>query len=151
MAFQMTVRRLSGTWVKSRPAHGARQYRGRHRRQRRRRIGNAGAGKRRRGIFAGAVADVPVVKQGAVGAHAGEIVQGMDERNAALADHRPDQRCQLRQRMGVDDIRPEIIDDAGKPAHETRIQLHGELVVFSLPSGLLFPVPDKNGVVCPRR
>lgn len=87
---------------------------------------------------------MPVVKQGAVGAHAGEIVQGMDERNAALADHRPDQRCQLRQRMGVDDIRPEIIDDAGKPAQETRIQLHGDLVVFSLPSGLLFPVPDKK-------
>ncbi|MND79081.1 hypothetical protein D3C80_708090 [compost metagenome] len=95
-------------------------------------------------FFAAAIADMPVMKQRAVGAHAREIMQRVNQRNAALADHRPDQRRQFRERMGIDHIRPEIIDDTRKPANEARIQLHGDLVVFSLPFRLLPPVADKE-------
>jgi len=96
-------------------------------------------------FFAPAIADMPFVKQGAIGAHAGEIMQGVHKRNTASANHRPDQRRQFREGMGIDHIRAKILNDARQPLHQPGIDLDGDLVIFAFPFCLSLPIPNEKG------
>ncbi len=91
-------------------------------------------------VLAGAGA--AVAHHRAVRAEAGEVVQRMHHRHAEPAQHRPEGRRQLGDRVRVDEIGAEVPDRLREADERVTIPLRGEFVAEPVEASALRPVED---------